>query len=368
MLVRLHQWLGVTLAAWLVLACISGILLLWKDEYYGWRYPALPEAPAVFAPDAELIERILSQNAVSTLGMPTASLPAYYAYLTDGKAALFHPETAQLVDEWTRLDALPAFLFELHTYLFLGETGHTLVGVLGIAVLINLVMGFALWLRKRKIFRVRFILPKSTSRPQLIRGHAAQGSLLSIALFLLAFSGVAMVFAAPVQAGFNVVFGAADSLRPAPVSLQRESGSVDWRKVIANYSQPLPAAELRFLYVPATPEKPVIARLRNAGELHPNGRSYAVLHPESGRVLETIDATQSGLGPSLFDSLYPIHAGKTGWPGYRLLLTLLSLSLLYIAVSGAGLFLTRPRRSRASAQSDSPPAPTRKGPVQTRSD
>lgn len=344
MLVRLHQWLGVTLAAWLALACISGLLLLWKDEYYGWRYPALPEAPATFAPDPELIERILSQATVSTLGMPTATLPAYHAYLTDGGEVLFHPETAELVAEWNTLDALPAFLFELHTYLFLGETGHTLVGVLGIAVLINLVIGFTLWLRKRGVFRLRFVLPKSAARPQLIRGHAAQGSLLSAAFFLLAFSGVAMVFAAPVQASFDAVFGAADSLRPTPLSLQRDSVAVDWHKVILKSAEVLPTAELRFLSIPDTPGKPVIARLRNGGELHPNGRSYAVLHPESGQVFETIDATQSGLGPSLFDSLYPIHAGKTGWPFYRLLLTALSLSLLYIAGSGALLFITRPRR------------------------
>ena len=345
MLVRLHQWLGVTLAAWLALACISGILLLWKDDYYGWRYPALPEAPATFAPDAALIERILSQATVSTLGMPTAALPAYHAYLTDGGEALFHPETAELVAGWNTLDALPAFLFELHVYLFLGETGHTLVGGLGIAVLVNLAIGFTLRLRKRGIFRLRFLWPKNTARSQLIRGHAAQGSLLSATFIVLVFSGVAMVFAAPVQAGFYAVFGASDPLRPAPLSLRRQSGAVDWHAVLANSARTLPGAELRFLSIPDTPEKPVIARLRNAGELHPNGRSYTVLHPESGKVLETIDATQSGLGPSLFDSLYPIHAGKTQWPGYRALLTLFALSLLYIAASGAGLFLTRPRRS-----------------------
>ncbi|NEO26974.1 MAG: hypothetical protein F6K03_08775, partial [Kamptonema sp. SIO4C4] len=83
--------------------------------------------------------------------------------------------------------------------------------------------------------------------------------------------------------------------------------------------------------------------LRNDGELHPNGRSYAVVHPGTGELLESIDATQTGLGPAVFDALYPLHAGKTGWPGYRLLLALIALSLIYIAASGAYLYLSRPK-------------------------
>ena len=53
------------------------------------------------------------------------------------------------------------------------------------------------------------------------------------------------------------------------------------------------------------------------------------------------DARDShGLDDELLD--HPIRRGDTG---IRLLLTLLSLSLLYIAASGAVLFVTRPRRS-----------------------
>ena len=84
-------------------------------------------------------------------------------------------------------------------------------------------------------------------------------------------------------------------------------------------------------------------RLRNAGELHPNGRSYLVLNPDSGKVLERIDATETGVGPAIGDALYPIHSGKTGWPGHRIVLSLLSFSLLFIASSGTYLALTRIR-------------------------
>jgi len=102
---------------------------------------------------------------------------------------------------------------------------------------------------------------------------------------------------------------------------------------------------VRFVSPPRQSDAPVLVRLRNEGELHPNGRSYVVVHPASGETLEVIDATRRGAGPALFDALYPLHAGKTGWPGYRLLLTVLSLSLLYMAAAGTVLFL-RGRRVR----------------------
>jgi uncharacterized iron-regulated membrane protein len=107
-----------------------------------------------------------------------------------------------------------------------------------------------------------------------------------------------------------------------------------------------PAGTVRFVSPPRRAGEPVVIRLRNEGELHPNGRSYLVVHPRTAEALERIDATRRGAGPAVFDALYPLHAGKTGWPGYRLLLSVVSLSLLFICLSGLRLMLGR-RRLRA---------------------
>ena len=345
MLVRLHRWLGVALSAWLAIACLSGLLLLWKDDYYGLRYSTLPDSPTLIEPNGQIIAQILdtSSRPVRFLGMPTQSLPAYHAYYEDGGEALLHPETAEIIADWTYLDALPAFLFELHVHLLLGDAGHTLVGWLGVLAMTNILLGIALWLRKRQVFRARFFLPKTASRAWLMRAHAAQGSVLAAALLLLVFSGVAVVFAGPVQAAFNAALGASEALRPLPVRVDAHDGKIDWPAVIETGQLALPGADLRFIYLPSDPSSGIALRLRNAGELHPNGRSYVVTTPTDYAALQTIDATQTGLGPSAFDSLYPLHAGKTGWPGYRFVVFVMALSFVYIAASGAYLFTTRPR-------------------------
>ncbi|WP_405233718.1 PepSY-associated TM helix domain-containing protein [Lentisalinibacter salinarum] len=350
MIRRLHRWLGVVIAAWLAVATLSGLALLWADEYVDWRYPQLPETLPAETPDADVIARIVAatEGRLSALAMPRAGRPAYHAYLTDGGERLYHPETGALVAEWGWSDSLPAFLFELHAYLLAGEPGHTLVGILGCLVMVSLTSGAWLWLRRRAIFRLRYFWPRNAESRYLLRGHAAQGATLGPLFAGLVVTGVAMVFPGPFQSSLNAVLGASPPLAPSAMTVEPDSDETDWQQVLDAAGKAFPAGVVRFVSPPRESDAPVLVRLRNEGELHPNGRSYLVLHPASAEILETIDATRRGAGPAVFDALYPLHAGKTGWPGYRLLLTLLSLSLLFMALSGLRLMLGR-RRLRTGA-------------------
>lgn len=349
-LTSLHHWAGLLLAGWLVVATTTGALLLFKDEYYGWRYPTLPDSGDLIAPDAGVVDSILSNasQTITLLGPPTPTLPAYHAWYADGSEALYHPETGQLVDRWTVLDALPAFLFELHVHLLLGETGHTIVGIVGLVAALNILLGIVLWFGRRQVLRLRHALPRGVDKKYLIRGHAAQGAILGPLLIVLLLSGVSVVFYDAALSGLRGVFGGSDRLKPTITTVSPAASRTDWKATLDAASSEFPNARLRYLTPPSAPDKPLIIRVRNSGELHPNGRSYVVLHPETGEVLESIDATQTGTGPAILNALYPIHAGKTGWPGYRLLLTVTALSLLYLSASGAYLFIRRPRPRKAA--------------------
>lgn len=345
MLRRIHRWIGVGLTVWLVMATLSGALLLWKDEYYGWRYPELPRQPYVPSVSAAVIDRIVSGTdaEIDAIRTPTASFPAYTAYFADGSEAIFHPDTATQIAQWDILETVPAFLFELHAHLLFGEIGLNIVGVLGCLLLFTLALGLVLWSRRRNVYRVRYFFPKNASRPILARAHAAQGISLFVLFLCLAFTGVSMAFSEPVYAGLNAVFGSASPIRPTVTQLESKATRINWQSIASSMLDEFPNGAPRQFDLPKSGSEPVVVRLRNAGELHPNGRSYLVLNPDSGEVLERIDATETGIGPAIGDALYPIHSGKTGWPGYRIALNLLSLSLLFIASSGSYLVLSRMR-------------------------
>jgi uncharacterized iron-regulated membrane protein len=347
---RIHRWLGTAIAAWLAAVALSGVLLLFEDEYYGWRYPTLPapSAPACAA-DAGTLARIAARGAgtISTIGMPTASLCAYQVWRADGGQALHHPADGSPVATWHGLESLPGFLFELHAHLLLGDPGHQLVGALALAAFLNVLLGFVLWWRRRANLRLRDAVPRGARRPNFLRAHAAQGTVLGLAFIVSLASGAALVFDGPAQALLNRTLGSTGVARPAPDLAAASHAPVDWGAVLAASQRAFPDGELRFAMPPAEPGRPVTLRVRTRGELHPNGRSYLVVEPSSGAVIERIDATGTGAGPAVFNALYPIHAGKTGWPGYRALLLIVSASFVYVALSGAWLYLARPRRRNA---------------------
>lgn len=354
----IHRWLGVTLAVFALLSAASGALLLWSDEYQRWRHPELSALTAPDEPHAVNLARVLDRASgpVGTIAMPRAALPAYQLYLRDGSQALHHPASGALISHWHRLDALPAFLFEAHVRLFAGELGHVVVGLLGVAFSVLAATGLATWWPRRRRMPLRGIVPRRASKLGLMKAHAAQGATTAALILFLGLSGAAIVFHGPVAAALNTLLGSSEVVRPTIDRAPSGGLEVAWSPVLAAAQRSFPDATLRFATLPREAGSPLILRLKQPGELHPNGRSYLVLHPATGAVLERIDATRTGAGPTVFDSLYPLHAGKTGWPGHRLILLVAGLAFTYLAGSGLLVFLRR-RARLAHGRSESAGAP-----------
>jgi len=328
---------------YLAVAALSGVLLLWTDEYVAWRYPEA--AAATWTTHASGLAPLLAQieaahpGAIGAIGLPRGERPVFHLYPVAGDELLLHPTTGAVLGVWASTDALPAFLFDLHAYLLAGDVGHTLVGVLGLLALISLISGILLWFPRRRHLRLRDLWPSSGRRSKLLRSHAAQGAVLGVLLIVSVGTGVAMVFDDPIRTGLDAAFGAEGPQRPsAALRVVQDSGPVAWPRVLARAQETFPEAQLRFVMPPRGPGMPVVLRLRQPEELHPNGRSYLAIDPHSGALLEAIDARERGLGPRIFDALYPIHAARAGWWGHRALLLLAGAGLLFLSLSGLWAF------------------------------
>lgn len=357
-LVLLHRWVGTLLALALFAIAASGALLLFADDYLRWRLPVLAEFAAAPPPQPQALAVVVAHAAAlgGTVAFPKDTLPAYIHYLPDGGQRLHHPMDGRLIAEWGPLDTVPGVLFELHAHLLGGEPGHLMLGVIALLSLAMVMTGLVLWWRLRRGLPLRHWRPRSTHSRELLRSHSAQGVWLSLGLGFMAVSGASLVFHTQASALFNGVFGAQGPLQPQPqhVSAPIAAVTVDWQRVLGQAREHFPDARLRMLTLPRSADAPLLLRLKRAAELHPNGRSYLSIDPASGSVLERIDATRTGLGPRLLNSLYPLHAGKTGWTGHRTILLLLALGLCWISASGLWLFVRRQGRgsSRVPAPSD----------------
>ena len=357
-LVLLHRWVGALLALALFAVAASGALLLFADDYLRWRLPVLAEFAVAPPPNPQALANVIAQAAElgGTVALPKDTLPAYIHYLPDGGQRLHHPADGRLIAEWGPLDTVPGALFELHANLLAGEAGHLLLGVIALLLVAMVLTGLVLWWRLRRGLPLRHWRPRSTQSRELLRSHSAQGVGLALGLGFMAVSGASLVFHAQTSALLTGLLGAQGPLGPQPRTLAApiHLAAVDWGSVLDHARQHFPDARLRMLTLPRDTDAPVVLRLKRAAELHPNGRSYLSIDPTSGAVLDHIDATQTGLGPAVLNSLYPLHAGKTGWAGHRVVLLLLALALCWISLSGLWLFLRRqrhrPERKLAPAQ------------------
>lgn len=347
-LVLLHRWVGALLALALLAIAGSGALLLFADDYLRWRLPVLAEFSAAPAPTPQALANVIAQAQAigGTVAFPKNALPAYVHYLPGGGQRLHHPLDGRLIAEWGPLETVPGALFELHAHLLAGETGHLMVGAIALLLMAMLLSGLLLWWRLRRGLPLRHWRPRSAHSRELLRSHSAQGVWLSLGLGFMAVSGASLVFHTQAAALFNGLLGAHGPLSPTPQTVPAAIplAKADWQRVLARAGEHFPDAQLRMLTLPRSVDAPLVLRLKRAAELHPNGRSYLSIDPATGSVLQAIDATRTGLGPSVLNSLYPLHAGKTGWTGHRAVLLLIAMALCWISASGLWLFLRRQQR------------------------
>jgi uncharacterized iron-regulated membrane protein len=118
----------------------------------------------------------------------------------------------------------------------------------------------------------------------------------------------------------------------------------------------LPGGEVTYVNLPNGGA--AMVRKKMPSELHPNGRNFVYLHPQTGAVLALEDALRAPAGSRAYNVLYPIHIGRWGGIASRVLHTVLGLVPLVLFVSGLMMWRNRTRR-RSPARPRAAQAPAR---------
>jgi uncharacterized iron-regulated membrane protein len=368
----IHRWVGLVLALIVAAVAVSGGLLLLREPYERALYPslakALPhvgDAAAARARDAReavvvasIEERFRHDGGVRTVKFPREGTNAFHVYLADESEAFIDPEHGGLIARWTWRDSLPAFLFELHVHLLGGEGGKTINGIGALFVLFLSLTGLILWWPRRSgAFRLRRSLPRGASPGELLRSHAASGALAAIPVIVFAATGAAIVFYTPVNAALSAMFDHRTPMKPDAVVAPRETvgaagqanegdGMRPWAERLARVRATFPDGDL-VMYSPGRGKNAAQSfRLRLPGEWHPNGRSYVLLNPYDGVVVQSIDARQQGLGTRIAHAIYPVHAATVGGVPYLLFTSVAAAGLSWLAIGGAAAWIQKFRATR----------------------
>lgn len=345
-----HRWAGGVIGLVLAVLGLSGAILVHKESWI-----LLPHAGDARIADpgavAAATERLLSAHpqaqsiifASDRFGLHQLRLPS--------GAGAYADQAGNIVTRWSSQWQRPElWIFDLHHHLLTGDTGETVTGIAGIAAMLFVVTGAILWWRTRRTFKFR-LWPKRMSRPAIVMHHRDLGIVVAPLLLLSAVTGTMMIFrpfTALVVAPFSSPAQAFAALKPPTLESGPLSPAPNWRAVIMTAHARFPDAQIRILAIPRKPGDPISIRMKRAAEWLPNGRSTLWFDAADGRLLAARDALAMPPGAQVFNTAYPLHAGKVGGLGYRLLMTVSGLAMALLGSLTVWTFwFKRPRRRPA---------------------
>lgn len=344
-LALLHRWTGGIAGLLLAVIGLSGTVLVWEESWIG-----LPGAddPLVAEPAAigdAVAAALAEDSALSRITFANEDLGLHQAIYADGGGA-YLDQAGEVVDRWDSMWGRPElWLFDLHHYLFMGETGKYLTGVLGLLLFAFAVTGLILWWRTRKTFKFR-LWPARMTRPAIVRQHRDIGAVASPLLLLAAFTGSMMIFPA-VATMLTAPWAGPEKAAPElPSDLAAHGAGTDWRAVMVSARAAFPDALPRRLMLPAEPGAPLALRMKQPFEWTPNGRTYVWLDPATAEVLATDDPAAADTASAIQEKYYPLHAGKVGGFLWRVALTFCGLTLVLLGTLATWSFWFRRKQGR----------------------
>jgi len=351
-----HLYAGLLVALPLLLMCLSGVALVFKDDAWRWRHPQLagvgPKTDAGHHAHAVECMRARFDAGIELVKWPQEGLWAYHLWLADGTEALVDPATLETIDRWAWWQRPTAVLAELHVHLMAGELGARVVGYLGLAGLVMLASGVGVWWPARRRFRWRQLWPGSASAARLLISHRNLGAVLAAPALILVASGTGVAFFEPTRALLNGVFGdaAGPPLAAKPEAPGEPGRALALAELLARAEQVLPAGRITFVYPDRARTGVLTLRKRLPSEPHPNGLSFIHLDRSDGALLALTDASQAQPGDRIANWMYPLHSGKWGGRVWQAVVALHGALLAVLMVAGVLAWLRRPRAARPAPQ------------------
>lgn len=153
---RVHQWLGVALALLVIPLSLSGAALVWHDGLDRLLHPArhATSGTALLGADAYVAAvRLAPGERIATLTfghgpVQLAAAPAHDPRRTGPptrRVAYLDPPTARVLDVASSMAGPVRFIHVLHGSLQVPVWGRTVVGWLGLAMLVSSLSGLWLW-------------------------------------------------------------------------------------------------------------------------------------------------------------------------------------------------------------------------------
>ena len=368
---RLHLWLGLSLGAVLVLAGLTGSVLVFYVEIDALLHPQQASQGTANAASYDAAIPALRKAFPDKHGPwrievtgKAGAIPVRYYNPTETAGRAFAPMMVWLSADGTRVlrrdywgDYAMTWIYDLHYRLQLGKLGGVLFGYAGLAILVLLISGLLSWWPRGSIAKaLRFKRRASASR-RLRDIHKLAGLTSLPLLIMFTLTGVMLALPEESNAVLAPVFGTVQPM-PLPVSRALNGPQISPATAIAAAKAAIPAARLAWIEVPAPGDGAYRLRMQQAGD--PSRRfphSFVWIDQHDGTVLASQDSASFPALSVINKWLHPLHDGSAGGIVLRIVAAMAGLLPAELFVTGLVRWKNRrrPRQSVAiSARRTSP--------------
>lgn len=343
---QVHRWISLTVAAiWLVQA-VTGTLSVFRWEIDDWTVAGehVPvDLKAVGAKvDALAATPNTAVSSVWTSGTNAGRFDVHYdrndAYRimrVDGQGRTLRDRSG---DQIAAQGAIWDTITSIHTSLMLGDTGKWLIGISGLLLLSNIVIGLKLAWPKRGTWRkTLFGKPAGKSAAQIYGWHRKVGLWFAFPALLTVTAGVSMVFSDGLERGLHAEL--ADPVLGTP---GEPAGRVGFAQAVEMALATFPGSSFSGVSLPDEESPWYRVRLRNSGEVPRKwGTTVVWVEASDGHVIDVYNASTPRPSRAFIDTLYALHTGQIGWVIGRLIVLAIGLCLLTLIALGIPLWWKR---------------------------
>lgn len=338
-LLTFHRWLALIASGLVMLVATTGAAIAFEGPIRDAKAIRVPVGSSTLSLDT-IAARAIARGGGTVTSIAFGGAPdrALLVQTLNGVVAV-DPYTGAVV----RFPALPSRVelavrgvHQIHTSLFAGPTGNSLVALVALSSLILVVTGVVIWWRGR-IWRVRW----SASWKRIIFDlHHALGVLAALVLVVVCGTGVWIGY-------YKQVNPLVLKLNRTPVATARptmpapEPGAIpiSLDSVVSLARAAVPGAPLILMQLPAN--EPVLVAMRYPGDRTPGGRSVVFIDRFRGTVLQSSSTRTAQAGTRLLNLQRPLHTGDILGSFTRVVWLLTSLILASQAVTGVLMWRNR---------------------------
>jgi len=351
----LHRWLGLLLAAPVVVQGLTGAILAFVPAF------SSSADPTASTPPHSINRIVAAARAVSPEGMrpgryipPEGSTPATVILVprsgpARGAGVALHIELATL----TVLSTEPAnagplgWVRRLHTSFLLEDRGGRQInGWIGLGLLAIAVLGAVIWWPRPGQWRAAFTIERSARGWRFQRRlHGAAGGWTALMLLVSAATGIALAFPQTTRAALGIASGAPPQVaRPADTAM-----APDLDKVVSVALEAVPGAQLRGIFLPGRATEAVRVMLGPPDTEGVVSLVTVAVDPWTARIVQLQSPATQSAGERVLRWTHDLHQAIGLGPVWRAMTVAAGIAVPLFAVTGWWMWLLRHRNRRRTA-------------------